>query len=109
MACHQEPMATRSTALLQQIEGSVLGGYRSCLFSGHDTPPAQLTLLLPSVYHFHSLFATLVFLNVSCTSVSIFAGTAYVFKRLRPSFLRKTPTCLALRLMPVSCSIMAAA
>src|SRR2546421_7453881 len=59
MACHQEPMATRSTALLQQIEGSVLGGYRSCLFSGHDTPPAQLTLLLPSVYHFHSLFATL--------------------------------------------------
>src|SRR5213078_532765 len=35
------------------------GRYRSCLFSGHDTPPAQLTLPLPSVYHLHSQFATL--------------------------------------------------
>src|SRR6266480_4873349 len=61
MTRHQEPMTTRSTALLQQIEGSVLGRYRSCLFSGHDIPPAQLTLPLPSVYHLHSQFATLVF------------------------------------------------
>src|SRR5436190_17780621 len=59
MTRHQEPMTTRSTALLQQIEGGVLGRYRSCLFSGHDTPPAQLTLPLPSVYHLHSQFATL--------------------------------------------------
>src|SRR5436189_4785099 len=64
MTRHQEPMTTRSTALLQQIEGGVLGRYRSCLFSGHDTPPAQLTLPLPSVYHLHSQFATLVFLTV---------------------------------------------
>src|SRR5437762_11150616 len=61
MTRHQEPMTTRSTALLQQIEGGVLGRYRSCLFSGHDTPPAQLTLPLPSVYHLHSQFPTLVF------------------------------------------------
>src|SRR6266480_5291677 len=70
MTRHQEPMTTRSTALLQQIEGGVLGRYRSCLFSGHDTPPAQLTLPLPSVYHLHSQFATLVFLRAMTKSPS---------------------------------------
>src|SRR5437879_2197979 len=62
MAGHQELISTRSTALLQQVEGGMLGGYRSCLFSGHDTSPALLTLSPSSVYHFHSQFATLVFL-----------------------------------------------
>src|SRR5450631_1879848 len=46
-----------------------------------------------------------VFLNVSCCSASNFAGTEAVFKRLRPSFLRKIPTCVGLRLRPVSSSM----
>src|SRR5438046_10714783 len=65
MTRHQEPMTTRSTALLQQIKGGVLGRYRSCLFSGHDTPPAQLTVPLPAVYHLHSQFPALVVLTVA--------------------------------------------
>src|SRR6266480_480110 len=81
MTRHQEPMTTRSTALLQQIEGGVLGRYRSCLFSGHDTPPAQLTLPLPSVYHLHSQFATLVFLTVPRNGLlcSFFPLFSYLF------------------------------
>src|SRR5213083_2024057 len=85
MTRHQEPMTTRSTALLQQIEGGVLGRYRSCLFSGHDTPPAQLTLPLPSVYHLHSQFPTLVFLTHP--DHAIFESLPRAGQRLAPRLL----------------------
>src|SRR5438105_870430 len=46
-----------------------------------------------------------VFLQLACSSTSHLAGTADVFKRLRPNFLRKMPTCVGLRLRPVSSSM----